>query len=118
MTAIQTGSLKIELPAWAEEMRNTLLTGRECYLVWEPEEQAWYVKTVRCNKCGKCCRGPFPGDWPPSTQQIGPHEYCGGIKEAGGEFWCEAVYVPTSCVFDTPHSLPHEDCVMKYEKLE
>jgi len=86
-------------------------------MVYEPEEKQWYRKTVRCNRCGKCCLGPLADDWFQGTQMIDGVEYCGAIKEAGGEYWCEAKQAPFGCAMDSPHRLPHPECVMEYEKI-
>lgn len=111
--------MELKIPEWGEDRFVFILLGRECYMVYDPLAGAWYRKVTRCNKCGKCCLGPFREDWPFGTQIIDGEEYCGGIKKAGDEWFCEASIAPFSCIRDLPNQLvEHPDCVIEYEKIE
>lgn len=109
--------MQLEIPDWVIERRVYIFLGRECWMVYEPDENQWYIKTERCNKCGKCCRD-VPDDWQHGVQEIDGIRYCAGIREAGGEWWCEAKNAPFGCSKDKPRKIPHPDCVMRYEKIK
>ena len=108
-------TITIEVPDWGEERRVYIFLGRECYALSEADGTL-YVKTERCNRCGKCCRNPglqFPKYIPEGEDQ----EYCAYcIRMPNGEWECENPLTPFGCLKDSGRKLPHPECVMKYKK--
>lgn len=47
--------IEIEIPDWAKERHLYLLAGIELVAYKDQESKDWFIKTERCNSCGKCC---------------------------------------------------------------
>ena len=50
--------MTITLPEWTDERHQYLFAGVELYAY--KEGGSWFVKTGRCNMCGKCCEKMTP----------------------------------------------------------
>ena len=108
--------MQIEIPEWARARRVIVLLGRECYIVKEPNELP-QIKTVRCNRCGKCCQDP-PEGWVYGEQQIDGITYCGAAREEDGVWHCNAGFdAPFTCCRDLLRQKPHPDCVIEYHPM-
>lgn len=107
--------IEIEVPEWGEKCRVYIFIGRECYALSEPDGTL-YIKTERCNKCGKCCRNPGPL-FPTYVPEGEECEYCVHCTRVSNDEWeCTNPIVPFSCLKDSGRKLPHPECVMKYKK--
>ncbi len=47
--------IELELPDWTKGRKLRIFAGIEALANYCPKEKAWFVKTVRCTICGKCC---------------------------------------------------------------
>jgi len=54
--------IEMDLPPWAENYSIYILAGVEL-LGYKFAGEPFYIKTVRCNQCGLCCRSANFGDW-------------------------------------------------------
>jgi len=116
MMGLMIRLLRRILPDWAEGRRIYVFLGRESWLVYEPGE-GWFIKTARCNFCGKCCE--VDENWPLGTKEIDDKIYCQHINKSGDEWFCEAGSIaPFNCAKDKPLKLAHPDCSIRYERLE
>ena len=58
--------VELDLPDWVDERHIYIVSGIEMVAYSLYGERKWYVKTDRCNMCGKCCTTspkeylPFP----------------------------------------------------------
>jgi len=66
--------VKFKIPDWANERTMYVHFGREAYLIRNPDGTT-YIKTVRCNQCGKCCQEPG-GRFPTYIPEGEDVEYC------------------------------------------
>lgn len=109
--------ISIPLPDWPgiEDRRIYIFLGRECYAVREPDE-GWFIKTERCNFCGKCCQ--VDENWPLGTKEIDGKLYCQYLNKSSDEWFCEAgAMAPFSCCKDKPLKLAHPGCSIRYERM-
>jgi Fe-S-cluster containining protein len=56
--------LTIEIPEWAKDRVIVIMAGIEHLATKEPNENFIRYKTVRCNRCGKCCMRLFNHTFP------------------------------------------------------
>ena len=47
--------IEIELPDWVDERNIYVLAGIELAAYKNFNSEKWHVKSVRCDRCGKCC---------------------------------------------------------------
>jgi len=128
--------ISVDIPGWARERHIYVLAGSEPVAVYlrHPiiegvQKEGWtrWVKTRRCNLCGKCCiMNPLddPG-WPFGYQEM---EIDGRMEDVCGALRMELrdgrpVYIcmagplaPWGCIAKNPPHRPHPDCVIEYER--
>lgn len=50
--------VELELPDWVDERHIFIVAGIEMVAYNLYGERKWYIKTGKCNMCGKCCNMP------------------------------------------------------------
>ena len=67
--------IEIEIPDWPKEEKCDLhiLAGIEV-IATKKYGKRWYIKTERCNMCGKCCMN-VPKNWPHGQGEDGNCKY-------------------------------------------
>jgi len=107
--------IEIEIPDWHGDRPMYVHFGREAYMIRNPDGTT-YIKTVRCNQCGKCCQEPGPRfpTYIPEGEEVEYCVYCEYDKV--DKIWvCKNDAVPYGCVRETGGTLPHKDCIMEYK---
>lgn len=113
----------VRLPDWVRERRVYVFVGRECWLIREPDEYGgqWFVKTVRCNKCGKCCE--VEADWRLGTKEMDGKTVCQYLRKTHivegederDEYTCDGGGgTPFMCCSDNWERPAHPECVIEY----
>lgn len=105
----------IKIPDWAKSRTMYVIFGRETYMIRNPDGTT-YIKTVRCDHCGKCCQEP--GDMFPMYIPEGEKvKYCAHCEyDPVDKIWvCRNQAVPFGCIRETGGTLPHKDCIMEYK---
>lgn len=105
--------IEIEIPDWAAERDIYVMAGVEQLAFIPFNKNKIWIKTERCNFCGKCCSNLTPLAPFPQTKQKGvcDHLY---LNE------CSLGYMrPWSCSVSDPHIGGKEDekewCSIRYE---
>ena len=108
--------IELDVPEWGRERRIYVLLGHEAFAVRDRQE-GWFVKTERCNKCGKCCEADE--NWPLGTKVLDDgRRVCSYLNKSGEEWACGAGGIaPFSCCRDNPFQLAHEECSIRYRRL-
>jgi len=105
--------ITIDLPEWAEERHIYVMAGIEL-LAHKLPDKPLYIKTERCNMCGKCCmdlsnRHPFPV----------VNGRCIYLQKEPGknEMWrCElAINRPFGCSVGIPRA---DYCPIRFEEIK
>lgn len=114
--------ITIKIPDWAEERNISVLAGNEPFLIYSKAAGKWFVKTKRCNMCGKCCR-----DVPAAFPWRNEKGDCDYLKREtwnfppydGKEvFICTNPRFPFACIARNHPSKPHPDCCIEYKEVE
>ena len=109
--------ITIEIPKWAERRDIVVMAGIEGLAVKRCDDPYIYVKTDRCNNCGKCCRAPhIAGAFPLDGQGN-----C--IQQIGKSFECGLrVDRPRVCCYSDPVIAKKKDaedfCSIRYKKIK
>jgi len=99
----------IKLPKWTDERNIYIFAGIE--IVMKRDLGEWYIKTERCNNCGKCCMSK-PKGW---THGRNRKHDCKHLIFRANEYLCDlGADRPFFC--SVSEGLP-EDCNIKWKKL-
>ena len=105
--------IEFELPDWAEERGIYIFAGIEKLGYKFPDEKL-YIKTSRCNMCGKCCMNLKTHSHPIVDGK------CIHLKKEVGNnprWLCRlGLNRPFGCGLGTPSNMP--ECTEKYEVVE
>jgi hypothetical protein len=104
--------LTIEIPEWRGERHIHIFFGREQYAIIDLKNNI-HIKTERCNRCGLCCQEPGPMLPEYRPDKNGP-KYCAHCEKDNEVWQCKNSAVPFGCIRETPNTLPHKNCIMKY----
>ncbi len=107
--------IELDIPDWCEDSYLCLMKGIELVAFKYPNEK-WMVKTVRCNKCGKCCM--FPEGKEVSEPPFIIDGKCEYLVNIGKEWWCKlGSGRPWSCCMGVPSITRKEitDCSETFE---
>ena len=105
--------LTIQIPEWRGERHIHIFFGREEYAIVDLDDKI-HIKKVRCNNCGLCCQNPGPA-FPEYVPDGETEKYCAHCEREGDGWVCRNGAVPFDCIRETPNTLPHKDCIMKYK---
>ncbi len=114
--------LTIEIPDWAEGKQIHVFIAKESYM-HVGDDGTVYRKTVRCDRCGKCCRMHPDGFWIYPKYEIDEITYCVHCeKRPNGTFDCMSPVAHLGCCTDNPSNRKHKgkghtECCIEYEKL-
>lgn len=108
--------VELELPEWASERHIYVLAGIELAAYKNAESEDWYVKTVRCNSCGECCKNLVPGQYP-----LKANKECLHLVPDGNKLICGlGVMRPLPCCEgDLEKNKENKDkvCCIRYKKV-
>jgi len=100
------------LPSWIRERHIYIFGGSEPVSIKLSSWSNFKIKTVRCNMCGKECF-EVDDDWIFGSNKNG---WCSKLLKSGDIYECTAgPLLPWCCIYKCPDSLPHPDCVVRYE---
>lgn len=102
--------VEIELPDWCKERHIRVFAGIE-EVAHKKVGHKWQVKTVRCNKCGECCKNVvFP------KSRIDPKtDWCIHLKYYANEYLCDTNRPFFCCGAD---SVGEKYCCVEWKTIE
>ena len=113
----------VDLPEWATENRQSIYIFSQGELVAKKEARSnslreleygpLEVKTVRCNRCGKCCMN-VNDNWVFGKDKNGDCTFLGWNKTDG--FYCATAQIPWGCA--KGHGKIGDECCIKFEAVE
>lgn len=110
--------IEIEIPNWAAEQFISVMAGGELVAYKKPNDTVLYVKTDRCDSCGKCCMSLSKQFFLPTTDGV-----CDYLGHSGDKYLC-TVYGkrPGACERSDPvlfhGEKSHGVCSIRYKKIE
>lgn len=107
--------ISIDVPGWAADRHIYIMAGIELLAYVPYGKSKLYLKTARCNFCGRCCRPPGDPTLPRSEDGS-----CGHLRKVGREYTCGLGQArPFHCSFYDPAQFNHlDDCSVRYQEID
>lgn len=106
--------IEIDIPDWCKN-ENLYLLNKNELIAFKMVDSGWQIKSVRCNKCGECCKHhPKEGAYFP----IKGDGSCVHLVKDGNAFICElGMEKPLACVLGEPEGKEYKQfgCSIKYK---
>jgi hypothetical protein len=108
--------INIEIPDWANENNIYIVSRNELVAYKNVDENKWYIKSERCNKCGNCCMvHPKEGSYFP-VKKDGSCIHL--IKDGENNICSLGMEKPLACVLGEPIGKEHDrfKCSIQYNR--
>jgi hypothetical protein len=107
--------IEIELPDWCDERHIWIMAGTELAAYKDFGSDKWFIKKVRCNRCGKCCMNLVDD----GQYELDENKNCVHLKSDGDFYVCDlGIMRPIPCCEgDLEKNKENQDgtCCIRYE---